>query len=273
MKKFALLLAVCALVSCQSAQPRTDNFTAADGGAVIGQAVIANGARDNINVGVTSYRDMPFKTVKRQAYDYSCGSAAVATLMTYIYGQPRSEKHVFKAMFDNGDQKKIRREGFSMLDMANFMNREGLNAVGYKLTLDGAEKNKIPFIALINKNGYNHFVVVKSVKGNRVLVGDSNTGNVVYGRDQFQKMWTSGVALVVTNKAKKARYAFDNPKEWRYVRLAALSRGNYDGIDNDGLDPAAWQIAPAAFDIVGATTDAIATAQSDAINAGSGGLQ
>ena len=29
-------------------------------------------------IGVTSWRDIPFRTVVRQQYDYSCGSAAVA---------------------------------------------------------------------------------------------------------------------------------------------------------------------------------------------------
>ncbi len=38
-------------------------------------------------VGVISYRDLPFQTVVRQQYDFSCGSASLATLLRYqIWG-------------------------------------------------------------------------------------------------------------------------------------------------------------------------------------------
>lgn len=132
---------------------------------------VNNGQKGEIiNVGLTSWRDLPFKTVKRQTYDYSCGSAAVATLMTYIYGYPVSEKEVFKEMFLKGDQNKIRREGFSMLDMSHYLNAQGLEAKGYKITVNEIEKYKLPFIALVNSKGYNHFVVVKTLDNDRVLM-------------------------------------------------------------------------------------------------------
>ena len=80
---------------------------------------IGNGFRDSLpamNVGVTSWRDWPFQTVKRQGLDYSCGSAAVATLLTYAYDKPVTEKEVFLAMFGGGNQVMVKRPvnvGFS----------------------------------------------------------------------------------------------------------------------------------------------------------------
>ncbi len=48
---------------------------------------------------VTSLRDMPFRTVVRQQFDFSCGSAALATLLHYHYGLPVNEAAVFQAMY------------------------------------------------------------------------------------------------------------------------------------------------------------------------------
>src|SRR3546814_14224143 len=43
---------------------------------------------------VTSLKEARFKTTVPQQRDFSCGSAAVATLLTYQYGQPVTEAEV-----------------------------------------------------------------------------------------------------------------------------------------------------------------------------------
>jgi len=220
-------------------------------GAVHSEVSVSSGQKGNtVNVGLVSWRDIPFQSVERQAYDYSCGSAAVATLMTYAYNMPRSEKAVFKDMFDLGNQEKIRREGFSMLDMSRYMNTQGLKAKGYRITLESIERNKVPFVALVNNNGYNHFVVVKTVTPSHVLVGDPNNGNIDYTRRDFEKIW-NGLALVVLNRAGKAHASFEDPKEWRFVRAhAPIRNGNDAGTEMTELNPMSWQIAPTTSDIL-----------------------
>ncbi|WP_204283799.1 C39 family peptidase, partial [Klebsiella pneumoniae] len=69
-----------------------------------------------------------FRTVVRQQYDYSCGSAAVATLLRYHYGRPTVESDVFSAMWRSGDQAQIKRAGFSMLDMKRYLDSQGYMA-------------------------------------------------------------------------------------------------------------------------------------------------
>ncbi len=211
---------------------------------------VLKGKRNSIMIPVTSWKDLPFKTVKRQALDYSCGSAAVSTLLTHIYDNRTSEGSVFKAMFKAGNQKKIRKEGFSLLDMSNYLNKKGFNAVGYKVSLKAIEKTEAPFIALINNDGYNHFVVVKSIKGPYVLVGDPSKGNIIYKRTKFKKIW-NGIALLITNHAIEARSIFHNKQEWSYARsLARPNEGNEIGVDRAALSPIPWQVAPSGFDIL-----------------------
>ncbi len=106
------------------------------------------------SVPVTSLREARFKTTVRQQYDFSCGSAAVATLLTYQYGEPVSEELAFANMFVNGDQAKIRQEGFSLLDMKRFLESRGYQADGYELPLSKLEETQIPAIVLISEGGY-----------------------------------------------------------------------------------------------------------------------
>lgn len=217
-----------------------------------GEASVINGTNETLSVSVISWRDLPFQTVKRQTFDYSCGSAAVATLLTYVYGRKTTESDVFRTMFADGDQKKIRREGFSLLDMSKYLNKLGYKASGYKLNLKIVEKHKIPFIALINRDGYMHFVVVKSVVGPAVLIGDPSKGNMIVPRDEFEKMWT-GVSLVVKNNARAARSFFADAKEWSYAHPAAIpGMGEHPALDSVSLPFPNWQIAPTRLDTLSA---------------------
>jgi predicted double-glycine peptidase len=79
-------------------------------------------------VPVKSMKELKFSSTTRQQYDFSCGSAALATLLTYHYGYPINETVAFKAMWEIGDQAKIRREGFSLLDMQRYLASIGFKA-------------------------------------------------------------------------------------------------------------------------------------------------
>ena len=150
-------------------------------------------AGGSYSVSVTSWRDIPFRTVVRQQYDYSCGSAAVATMLRFHYGVSVNEGEVFQSMYERGDQARIRAVGFSMLDMRSYLETRGFHADGLRLSLDRLAELQIPAIALITHNNYRHFVVVKGVSADRVLVGDPTFGLQTYTREEFQAIW-NGVA-------------------------------------------------------------------------------
>ena len=60
----------------------------------------------------------------------SCGSASVATLLTYHYDHPIDEQTVFTGMWQAGDQERIQTDGFSMLDMKQYLAGLGYQAEG-----------------------------------------------------------------------------------------------------------------------------------------------
>lgn len=184
-------------------------------------------------VPVTSLKGARFVSTIRQQYDFSCGSAAVATLLTHQYGFKVDEVEVFKRMHERGDRNKIRREGFSMLDMKLYLDGIGFRTEGVKATLDQLAAAKVPAIALIRENGYAHFVVVKGVRGHRVVIGDPAMGTRVLERKDFEKYWMNGILLVVNNKIELAQ--FNDQRDWRVRPVAPLGQGVHGGNPADVL--------------------------------------
>jgi predicted double-glycine peptidase len=171
---------------------------------------------------VTSLRDLPFRTVVRQQYDYSCGSAALATLLSQHYAVPVTEAQAFQAMYAAGDQAKIRRLGFSLLDIKHYVNKRGLEADGYRLTLDQLLAVGRPGIAVITVGPYRHFVVVKGARNGRLLIGDPASGLTVYTAADFARVW-SGVFFAV-RAPSGASAAFNRTDEWEAKAVAPFGQ-------------------------------------------------
>ncbi|MGC3874413.1 C39 family peptidase [Halomonas sp. GXIMD04776] len=187
-------------------------------------AVTIAGSFGSFNVEAKSLREMRWDNVIRQQYDFSCGSAAVATLLTYHYGRETGEAEVFKTMIREGNRNKIQAQGFSMLDMKRYLDYRGLDADGFKLALDDFVKIGMPAITLINTNGYKHFVVIKGTDDDEVLVGDPAAGTVVLPKSRFRTMW-SGVVLGAREDVELARQNFNNEKDWRVRPNSPLKQG------------------------------------------------
>jgi predicted double-glycine peptidase len=167
--------------------------------------------------------EMKFATVVRQRYDFSCGSAALATLLRYHYGYAADEERVFRGMWTEGDRDQIRKVGFSLLDMKRYLNANNIKADGYKVSLDQIAETGIPGIALVSVNGYRHFVVLKGVTPAEVLVGDPSAGLQRLPRSKFEKSW-NGVYFVLNSDQELGRSAFNRDVQW-----AAFSRAPVGG--------------------------------------------
>ncbi|HLZ34848.1 MAG TPA: C39 family peptidase [Nitrospira sp.] len=171
---------------------------------------------------VWSMRELKVRSVILQKYDYSCGSAAVATLLTYHYGNPVTEEVAFRAMFENGNQQKIQQEGFSLLDMKRFLEAQGYRADGFEVSLEDLSNAGIPAIVLIVDNGYHHFVVIKGMRDNKVLLGDPAVGMRVVPRKQFEASWPNRIVFVIHDSP--ARGEFNTARDWSVRPRSPLGR-------------------------------------------------
>lgn len=179
------------------------------------------------NIEVISIKEARFQTVIKQQYDFSCGSAALASLLSFHYGQPVTEFEVFKAMYDIGDQKRIQSYGFSLLDMKRYLESKGLRSDGFRIEIDRLEKAGVPALTLINTHGYKHFVLIKGISRDEIVVGDPALGVRVMPREDFLKMW-NGIAFVIRSDVSMGRRHFNLAQDWGVRKRApfgsALSR-------------------------------------------------
>ena len=173
------------------------------------------------NVPMSTMLDRRFYTVVRQQYDYSCGSASLATLLRYHYGVQIDEQVAFAGMWDQGDQAAIRQNGFSLLDMKRFLEANDLAADGFRVSLDQVAQTGVPGIALTVTKGYRHFVVIKGVSDRSVLVGDPSRGLVRYSREEFSEIW-DGLFFVIVSAREIGSASFNRQAQWSAVGAAPV---------------------------------------------------
>ena len=204
------------------------------------------------NVPLVSMREARFQRTLHQQYDFSCGSAAVATLLTHHYADPVTEEFVFEQMYKQGDQQKIRKEGFSLLDIKRFLASRGFLADGFQLPLDKLAEAGFPAIVLVAEKGYRHFVVVKGLNQSRVLIGDPAGGTRAMPRAGFEAIWQGRLLFVIHGHATPSAPGpeadvamqaarFNDVDDWRAAPQAplglAISRSGLDQLTmpkNDG---------------------------------------
>lgn len=191
-------------------------------GAMAATIEVTPGVGSRMVLQVWSMRELKVRSVILQKYDYSCGSAAVATLLTYHYGHPITEETTFRMMFDHGNQEKIQKEGFSFLDMKRFLEAHGYPADGFQVSLDDLSQAGIPAIVLMVDNGYHHFVVVKGMRGDKVLLGDPAVGLRVVPRAQFEASWPSRVVFVIHDFPTRGE--FNTARDWSVRPTSPLGR-------------------------------------------------
>lgn len=173
-------------------------------------AVVQTSASESLSIPVRTFQQMKleqaFRRTIHQQFDFSCGSAAVATLLTYQYDRPTSEISVFKAMYAVGNQAQIRAKGFSLLDMKRYLQSLGYTADGVRVSLNTLIKVGVPAIALITDHGYRHFVVVKGADATQVVIGDPALGRRVLSRRAFEAARVGNLFFVIRSDLHAARF-------------------------------------------------------------------
>lgn len=160
---------------------------------------------------VQSIRERRFANLVEQKTDFSCGAAALATILRQAYWLDVDEDHVIKGMLINADQDLVRTQGFSMLDMKRYLESIGMRARGYRIGVDTLLTVKIPVVVLLEIRGYKHFVVMQRADKNWVYIGDPVLGHKRYTRDDFVKGWNGIVFAVLGEGYDKSNILLDPP--------------------------------------------------------------
>lgn len=163
-----------------------------------------------LNKPVKSMKEMRYTGIVRQRLDISCGTAALATILKYYYGREVSEEDIIADILNHGDKAQIAEKGFSMLDLKLYAERTGAyRAEGYRVTFDTLKKLNLPVIVLINLRGFNHFVVLRGVLGEKVFISDPIIGRRTLTAKEFTDGWSGILLLVLENKPQHANNNYD----------------------------------------------------------------
>jgi uncharacterized protein len=162
-----------------------------------------NVAKLNGNVATEPVQVFPnqyfkYKHIVHQAYDYSCGSAALTTVLQFHLGLAVTEKDAMEGMLEHGEKEKIiARRGFSLLDMKRYVATLGSDSGGFRADLNDLAKLGQPAIVPIDYAGFKHFVVVKGIRDGKVFIADPSAGNIAFSVEEFAGLWDKGTLFVI----------------------------------------------------------------------------
>lgn len=184
-------VAIAAALGCQSVEPLGDS-----------EQQFRTGLRGvTLRTGLESVRERRFRGVVPQQRDYSCGAAALATLLQFHYEDPIEEAQIIVDMLQTGDAERIRRQGFSLLDLKHYAEKRGYDTRGFRVGAEVLERLAIPSITLVNTRGYNHFVVLRGARDGMVYLADPSMGQRAVPQPEFLSDW-EGVVFFVAARRK-----------------------------------------------------------------------
>jgi hypothetical protein len=185
------------------------------GGTLADESVTVTTGGGRFSKPVRTFKDIRQEGVTLQNLDYSCGAAAMATLLSGYFNDDVSEDEVVGFIFVHGQtpdeaiKKYFKRQGFSLLDLKRFATFRGYKAAGYKeMTTDDLletlEKDEVPILVPISPMGFHHFVVVRGIVGDRVFLADPAVGRTTMRLGNFLDAWVDGIGFIVTHKKPPA---------------------------------------------------------------------
>lgn len=168
-----------------------------------------------ITLHIKSIKEFRDQDVVKQGFDYSCGSGALATLLSYGLGDMVSEEEILLQIFApllKDEEALKKKEGLSLLDLQGIAQARGHKAQGFRLTPENLIKLKRPVIVFIKPQGYEHFSVLKGIRNDRAYLADPSLGNVRMPIYKFLDMWldTNGKGIIFVVERKDGQWAEDH---------------------------------------------------------------
>lgn len=170
-------------------------------------AQVADAANVGVGSGIRverplrSMKDLRDTNVIKQQFDYSCGAAALATILRYGLGDSVTERDVLQQLFrllPPDELQTTLMQGFSLLHLQRVAQARGYRAEGFRLEPRFLAQLNGPVIVFIQPRGYKHFAVLRGIKDDRVFLADPSLGNIRMPMYQFLESWldASGMGII-----------------------------------------------------------------------------
>lgn len=150
---------------------------------------------------IRSWLEVRTENIVMQQRDYSCGAAALATMMRIHWGDKSITelsllREVVK-MLTREEMKERIENGLSLTDLRRLAVRQKYLATIGRLSFAKLRESKVPLIVGIIVNKFDHFVVYRGMDDKYVYLADPARGHVRTPHGEFKKQWQKNAVLVV----------------------------------------------------------------------------
>lgn len=145
-----------------------------------------------------TFRQLRYQTTVGQTTDFTCGPAALATLLTHYYGSPVTEQmFTERAIADMNSRGKQVTEGLTLLSLKTALSAEQISSTGYKLDLTQLRKVMEAGLPVVANVQYpkGHYYLILGLDDENVLLADPSWGVRSQPIANFLNAW-NGVVLV-----------------------------------------------------------------------------
>lgn len=155
------------------------------------------------------YRQLRYQGVIGQTTNFTCGPAALATLLTHYYNTSVSEQTFTKrSMTDMRARGKKVTAGLTLLSLKNALRSEGIASTGYRLNITQLRevmKVGLPVIANV-QYPKGHYYLILGLDTENVLLADPSWGVRSQPIGNFLNAW-NGVVLIPQPNETQAKTA------------------------------------------------------------------
>jgi uncharacterized protein len=163
------------------------------------QAPVRDESR-NFEVYIKNARQLRNENIVMQQRDFSCGAAAVATIVNHFWDDQATETGLLIALAMTLTEEELKdrvENGLTLTDLKRVCERFGYQAVLGRLTLDKLAESKIPLLVGITVNDYDHFVVIRGADDRYVYLADPAVGRQRVPLAEFAKQWQKNTVLAI----------------------------------------------------------------------------
>lgn len=187
---------------------------------------------------VFSWREIKTQNIVMQQRDYSCGAAALATLLRFYWGHQVNEEMILgtvEQMLEPAELEDRAREGLSMTDLKDAAIKLGYLATVGEVTYDELTGSKVPVVLVVNLGGTNHFVVFRGVVGDAVFLADPLRGHKRISAQAFKRAWQQNAILVAAppgeTQSSRSQLAIHPKEVYRgYLNYQTIRRSTTSGL-------------------------------------------
>lgn len=149
---------------------------------------------------VKNARQLRNQYVVMQQRDFSCGAAALATVLNYYWGENVSETALLLIIANLLSREELEDRvlnGLTLTDLKNVAQLGGYTAVLGKLSIEKLADTKLPLVVAITVNDYDHFVVFRGMDDEYVYIADPIYGKKKELIETFAEQWQQNAILAV----------------------------------------------------------------------------